>query len=134
MALSSYWLITERGGGHMRVFTTRLHGGEQALPIFGHSEEASDFLTFAGLEDGWEIRETGTRELVSILSSRCNGVQSVLLDPFPGIEVSLLRSLIDISRRRFVEFLLSTAEVGQAILSNSGGGRRAGAERSKPAR
>lgn len=94
----------------MSVFTTRLHGGERALPVFGHSEEASDFLLFAGLKGGWEIRETGIGELVSMLSSKCNGVQSVLLDPFPGIEVSLLRGFIDMRRQRFVSFLLSKTE------------------------
>lgn len=109
-ALSSYWLITARTGGHLRVYTVRFHGGRRALPVFGHSEEASDFLLFAGLEGGWEIRETGTGELLSVLSSLCRGVQSVLLDPLPGIEFALLRSLVDMRRQRFVELLLGMRE------------------------
>lgn len=109
-ALSSYWLITKHSRGHMSVFTTRLQGGERALPVFGHSEEASDFLLFAGLEGGWEIRETSIGELLSLLYCICKGVQRVLLDPLPGIDLSLLWDLVDMRRQRFVEFLLSTTQ------------------------
>ena len=109
-ALSSYWLITKCSRGHMSVFTTRLNGGKRALPVFGHSEEASDFLLFAGLEGGWEIRETSIGELLSLLYCFCKDVQRVLLDPLPGIDLSLLWDLVDMRRQRFVEFLLSTTQ------------------------
>lgn len=64
-----YWLIVKHDGLGRRVFTTRLTGSEEVLPIFGHAEEAGEFLRLGKLENGWRVRGTGPES-----SSRCSSV------------------------------------------------------------
>lgn len=109
-AHSPYWLISRRVGGRISVYTTRLGGGGEALPVFGHSEDAMEFLRFAALQGDWEIRETGTGELISVLFSLCKDVDRVILDPLTGSDVALFEGLVSMERRRFVEFLFSSTE------------------------
>ena len=66
-----YWLIVKHDGLGRRVFTTRLTGSEEVLPIFGHAEEAGEFLRLGKLENGWRVRGTGVGELVSVLLGLC---------------------------------------------------------------
>ncbi|HEX6711273.1 MAG TPA: hypothetical protein VF068_13165 [Rubrobacter sp.] len=110
-AHSPYWLISRREiGGRISVYTTRLGSGGEVLPVFGHSKDAMEFLRFAALGGDWEIREAGTGELISMLFSLCKDVDTVMLDPFTGRDVTLFEGLVSMERRRFVEFLLSSAE------------------------
>ncbi|HET7270792.1 MAG TPA: hypothetical protein VFI90_06860 [Rubrobacter sp.] len=109
-AYSPYWLISRRDSGQISVFTTRLGNGGEALPVFGHSEDALEFLRFAALGGDWGIREAGTGELISVLFSLCKDVERVMLDPLTGRDVTLFEGLVSMERRRFVEFLLSSAK------------------------
>ena len=92
------------------MYTTRLGGSGDALPVFGHREDALVFLRFAALGGDWQIRQTGTGELISLLFSLCKDVETVMLDPLAGRDVTLIEGLVSMERRRFVEYLISNAE------------------------
>ena len=64
---SVYWLIAKNENGPLEVLTTGLSGGEEALPVFSHEEEAEMFLCLGELGDGWQARESAAGELTSIL-------------------------------------------------------------------
>lgn len=104
-----YWLIVKHDGLGRRVFTTRLTGSEEVLPIFGHAEEAGEFLRLGKLENGWRVRGTGVGELVSVLLGLCANVRRVALDPMPetDADAGILASFVSMGRENFMEFLSS---------------------------
>ena len=109
-AYSPYWLISRRDGCHISVYTTRLGSGGETLPVFGRSEDAMEFLRFAALGGDWKIREAGTGELISVLFSLCKDVETVILDPLAGRDVTLFEGLVTMERTRFLEYLISSAK------------------------
>ena len=104
---SAYWLITKNEHGPLEVLTTNLSGGEEALLVFSHKEEAEMFLRLgqAGL-DGWQARESTAGELISVLYGPCAGVERVALDPLPEMLVERTVRLVSLSRERFVDLVL----------------------------
>ncbi len=54
------------------------------LPVFGHAEEAETFLQASG-GSGWQIRETGAGELVSVLFDRYANIRKIALDPLAPV-------------------------------------------------
>jgi hypothetical protein len=111
-----YWLIVRHDGPCMSVFTTEL-AGEKALPVFGHPDDAKTFLRAFG-SSGWQLRETGAGELVSVLFGPCAGVRKIALDLVPGSSTEALANLVSLSREAFVTFL-----TGKRNLWLGGGGR-----------
>lgn len=106
---SLYWLIVKHDGPRMSVFTIELASSEKVLPLFGHMEEAETFLRALG-DSGWQIRETGAGELVSVLFGSCANVRKVALDPpAPGAGAEVLVDLVSLGREDFVELLTSGA-------------------------
>lgn len=105
--LTMYWLIVKRGGLGTRVFTTNLTSDEEMLPIFGHAEEAGEFLRLGKLENGWRVRGTGSGELASVFLDLCANVRRVALDPMPktDADAGILASLVSMGRETFMEFL-----------------------------
>lgn len=84
------------------------------LPVFGHAEEAETFLRALG-GSGWQIRETGAGELVSVLFGPCANVRKIALDPpASGASAEVLVNLVSLGREDFVELLMSGAEA-QAV-------------------
>lgn len=59
-------------------------------------------------EDGWQVRETSSGELVSILYGPCAGVGRVALDPSPEIVGINAVSLISVTRERFLSWILDS--------------------------
>lgn len=109
-----YWLIVKHDGLHTSVFAIELAGGQKVLPVFGHAEEAETFLR-ALRGSGWQIRETGAGELVSVLFGPCTNVRKIALDlPAPGASAEVLVNLVSLGREDFVELLMSGAEA-QAV-------------------
>jgi hypothetical protein len=104
---SSYWLITKNENGRIEVLTTNLAEGEQALPVFGHEEEAKMFLSLGGAGDGWRVRKSTAGELVSVLHGPCARVRCVALDPVPVMLEEKTVGLVSLSRERFVDLVLS---------------------------
>ncbi len=86
--------------------TITLASGEEALPVFGFEDEAAMFLEL-GTWSGWRIMETTAGELVSALSCLCAGVDRVVLDPLPGLDVAAFVDLVSMEREAFVEYLLN---------------------------
>jgi hypothetical protein len=81
--------------------------GEQALPVFSCDAEAEMFAWLEGtFEDGWRVRETSSRELVSILYGPCAGVGRVALDPSPEMVGMNAVSLVSVTRERFLSWIL----------------------------
>ncbi len=117
------WVISRRERGRIEAFTVRLAGGK-ALPIFSLQREARSFLR-SSEANGWEIREMGAGELVSLLSGPCGRVERVVLDPPEAVDEALL-GLLSVGREVFVESVLGR---GRAWFE---GGRLA--ERTKRAR
>jgi hypothetical protein len=104
---SSYWLLVRNENGGLEVLATDLAGGEEALLVFSHEEEAEMFLRLgqAGL-DGWQARESTAGELISVLYGLCAGVERVALDPLPEMLVERTVRLVSLSRERFVDLVL----------------------------
>jgi hypothetical protein len=90
----------------MKVLTTGLPSGEEALPVFSFEDEAKMFLEF-GAFDGWRVGETTAGELTSILFGPCVGVSRVALDPLPGPDAAALAGLVSMERETFMESLLN---------------------------
>jgi hypothetical protein len=102
---SSYWLIAKNENGGMEVSTVRLPGGEEALAVFGHEEEAELFLWLEVSSHGWRTRESSAGELISILYGLCNGVEKVVLDPLPRLLAEKTVGLVSMERDCFVDFI-----------------------------
>ena len=82
--------------------------GEQALPVFSGEGEAEMFVWLEGaFEDGWQVRETSSGEIVSILYGPCAGVGMVALDPSPEMVAETIRP-VSVSRERFVNWLVDS--------------------------
>jgi hypothetical protein len=82
---------------------------EQALPVFSGEGEAKMFVWLEGaFEDGWQVRETSSGELVSILYGPCAGVGRVALDPSPEMVRINAVSLVSVTRERFLSWILGS--------------------------
>ena len=92
----------------LEVLTTGLVGGEEAIPVFSHEEEAELFL---GLWEvgvgGWLARESSAGEIISVLCGPCASVERVALDPLPEMLVERTVGLVSLSRKRFVDLVMS---------------------------
>ena len=104
----AHWLITKNGNGPLEVFTTNLSGGEEALPVFSHEEEAEMFLYLGGLGEGWRARESAAGEVTSILCGLCAGVKKVALDPLPKMLDEKTVGLVSLERERFLNLVLES--------------------------
>ena len=108
---SSYWLVARNENGRLEVLATGLAGAEEAVPIFSHEEEAEMFLRLWEVGfDGWQVRESSTGELISVLSGPCASVERVALDPLPEMLVERTVGLVSLSRERFVDLVLSRTQ------------------------
>jgi hypothetical protein len=91
----------------LEVLTTGEAGGEEALPVFSHEEEAEMFLRLWEVEcDGWQARESTAGELISVLYGPCASVERVAVDPLPEMVVERTVGLVSLSRERFVDLVL----------------------------
>ncbi|MGH3085832.1 MAG: hypothetical protein ACRDSJ_00770 [Rubrobacteraceae bacterium] len=98
-----YWTIARHRGTRLEVFTV-----EEALPVFSFEEEAEMFLDFRADEgrEGWELRETTSGELASLLIGHLAKVESVILDPILFSDFWRADRLVSVPRDLFVESLL----------------------------
>jgi hypothetical protein len=105
---SSYWLLVRNENGGLEALVTDLAGGEEALLVFSHEEEAEMFLRLgqAGFVY-WQARESTPGELISVLYGLCAGVERVALDPLPEMIAERTVGLISLSRERFMDLVLS---------------------------
>jgi hypothetical protein len=103
----------------LEVLATGLVGGEEAMPVFSHEEEAELFLRLwkAGF-DGWQARESSAGELISVLYGPCASVERVALDPLPEMLLERTVGLVSLSRKRFVDLVLirSSARTKKAFI------------------
>jgi len=90
----------------MAVFTLDC-GGDEALPVFSHEEEAEMFLGLGGAGDGWRVRESSAGEIVSLLFGPCRGVRGVALDPTP-VMTSEMIEFVRVGRARFVDLIAAS--------------------------
>jgi len=101
-----YWVIAKDGLGQPDLLTVDLDGAGEALPVFSFEEEAEMFLWLQRTEDGREVRETTSGQLVSILYGPCADVGRVMLDPLPEIGARMQISLLGMDRNDFVESVM----------------------------
>ena len=85
--------------------TTNLADGRRVLLVFSFEEEAALFLYF-GVRGRWQVRRTGTGELVSLLYGPCREVELVALDPVSDVETDVMNGLVSLVQGRFVDVLL----------------------------
>lgn len=105
---SAYWLIAKNDNGRLEVLTGGLPAGEEALPVFSYEQEAEMFLGLWDVGfDGWRVRESTAGEVISVLYGPCASVEHVTLDPLPEILVDRAVGLVSLSRKRFVDFVMS---------------------------
>jgi hypothetical protein len=108
---SAYWLIAKYENGRLEVLATGLAGGEEALPVFSHEEEAAMFLGLWEVGfDGWQARESTVGEIISVLCGPCASVERVALDPLPEMILERTVGLVGLSRERFVNLVLNRAQ------------------------
>ncbi len=106
----SYWLIAKNQNGRMKVFTTLLAGGGEALPIFSYEQEAELFLGSLEAGSGWRVRESTAGELISVLCGPCASATEVSLDPLPEMFAEGTLGLVNTSRKRFVSLVLARGQ------------------------
>ena len=114
----SYWLIAKNENGQIEILTALLAGGGEALPIFSYEQEAELFLAFQAAGSGWQLKESTAGELVSVLCGPCASATEVSLDPLPEMVTEGTLGLVNLSRKRFVNLVLTR---GQQM--TTGGGR-----------
>ena len=107
----AYWLIAKNENSRLEILVTGLDGGEEAVPVFSHQEEAEMFLWLweRGC-DGWHARESSAGELVSVLSGPCADVERVALDPLPEMVLEKTVGLVSMGRERFVDLVLGRVQ------------------------
>jgi hypothetical protein len=114
-----YWLIEKIEDGSMEVLTVGLRGGQRALSVFSHREEAEMFLWLGRLTDGWRARKSAGRELAQMLSGPCTrSIGFVVLDPLPKMVAERTVSLVSLTRERFADRLTGGGE-GEAAQGSS---------------
>jgi hypothetical protein len=105
---SAYWLIARNENSRLEILATGETGGEKALPVFSHEEEAEVFLRLSeASDDEWRARESTAGELISMLSGPWAGVKEVALDPLPEMIAQRTLRLVTLSRERFMDLVLS---------------------------
>ena len=109
-----YWLLVKSLDKEMKVLSTGLPGGGRALPVFSFEEEAEMFLCLQGSRDGWQVRETGPGELLSMFYTVLKDVGWVTLDPIPENSCLNTSGLLSVSRTDFMARLLGANVGGKA--------------------
>ncbi|CAN5664982.1 hypothetical protein BH24ACT20_BH24ACT20_12360 [soil metagenome] len=110
---ATYWLIVKKGAGNEDTLTLNLDGEEESgksLPVFCFKDEADMFLSFGALGAGWQLKETTTGELASILLGPCAGIGFVSLDPLPELFYRGMIRLVSLRRKWFVYSLIGAAQ------------------------
>jgi hypothetical protein len=103
----TFWTIVRSRNTRLEVLIID-RNDEKTLSVFTFKEEAEVFLGLGGMETaGYQIRETSTGELVSMLCGPCRDAGTVLLDPPPEFCGEALLDLVSLSRRRFLQTLAS---------------------------
>ena len=105
-----WWMICRSEAGRVEAMTLPC-GGEEALALFSHEDDAGLFLwslAFDGLESGWYIREIRRREVASVLYGSC--AKRVALDPLPMMASEGLIALVSLDRFDFLADLLARDE------------------------
>jgi hypothetical protein len=103
LSSSRFWLVATDGPCSMEILTVYC-GGDEAMPVFSHEEEAELFLGLGGVGDGWRVRESAAGEIVSLLFGPCAGVGSVALDPSPLMAPEMM-GLVRVDRDRFLDLI-----------------------------
>jgi len=100
------WLIAKDGNRQLEPLCVQA-GAAKVLPVFSFEEEAEMFLRLAGYEgDGWQVRESCTGELISVLYGPCMSVRGVALDPLPEMLEGGTVGLVWVGRRHFLGQLM----------------------------
>jgi hypothetical protein len=106
LARRTFWLIVRQRTRGLEVFTTGREG--EVLPIFSFEEEAEMFLRLGLPENkGWRVRESTCGELTSVLHAPCRDIGHVALDPLPKTVGERAVGLVRLSRKHFIQGLLS---------------------------
>jgi hypothetical protein len=98
---AAWWLLTRYKDSQTEALTL-IYGGSEVLPVFSFREEAEMYLLMEMLGGDWQIRETGTGELVSVLHGVGASVRSITLDPLPSMLADEVAELVGLDRERFV--------------------------------
>jgi hypothetical protein len=97
----AFWLIEKIEDGPMEMLTVDLEGGQEALSIFSHQEEAEMFLWLGRLTDSWRARKSEGTEIARVLSAPRAGIGFVVLDPLPQVFAEHRVDLVSLTREHF---------------------------------
>ena len=107
LAGRTFWLLTRQDGRRVEALSVTPDGGEEALPVFAHREEAEMFLRLGTFRaDVWRVRQTGRGELISLLCDPCRRVGRVVLDPLPDFGAGSPSRAPSMGRERFLKLVL----------------------------
>jgi hypothetical protein len=99
------YLIARHENYRLELLTLVASSEKGVLPVFGAERAARDFLLGGGFGGGWRVRVSTTGELVSLLLGHPAGVDSVVLDPRPGISTPDDAELR--GKKEFIEVIMS---------------------------
>jgi len=97
------YLIARHEHNRLELLTLAATSRGEALPVFGTEQAARDFLHSGGFGGGWLVRESTAGELVSLLLGHLADVDTVALDPQPGLPDA---GLPGTSKREFIDALM----------------------------
>ena len=97
-----YWLVLHPGHESTGAPLPRLACGGSVLPVYGSREDAAESLGLLDLSGRWRIGTVGAGEFLAILlGPPCAGVETVALDPIPGISEEVSARLVGIGAGHF---------------------------------
>jgi hypothetical protein len=103
---TSYWIITKHDHSQLRALTISLSSGKEALAAFSFKEEAELFLILGQASESWQVRESSTGEIISLLMGPYVDVGRIALDPAPEILAEKTGGFVSINRKRFMDLIL----------------------------
>lgn len=102
-----HWLIARDEDRRTETLILDFGVDSEALPVFGHEEEAEMFLLLGRLGEGWYVTGVDCPDLASVLLGLGASVKKVALDPLPpGIVGEGFTDLVSMDRREFVRLLV----------------------------
>ena len=111
-----WWIVTRYENGRIEVLTIGSDDGGEALPIFSYKEEAEMFLRLGEFGNGWQVKESASGMLVSVLLGPCESVGRVALDPLPEVVAGMAANeLISLDRDQFIDHLIDNGSLQFSI-------------------
>lgn len=113
-----YWLIIGGGPCKGNPYNGNVFAAGGHLAVFSFREEAQACLDCRVPGEGWQVREFGAGELVSMLYGPWNTFGSVALDPPAEVADRTVDGLVAVERKEFAGQLVRRGYPGERLPSD----------------